>query len=87
MTHNAYSVPAAACIAALLIGASAGMAREIHVATTGSDSAAGNKASPYLTINKAASMAQPGDTVTVHAGTYREWVKPQRGGIGSDIWT
>jgi hypothetical protein len=25
-------------------------------------------------------VAQPGDTVTVHAGTYREWVKPARGG-------
>lgn len=58
--------------------------REIHVAKTGSDSASGNQASPYLTINKAASVAQPGDTVTVHAGTYREWVKPPRGCTGED---
>jgi len=55
-------------------------AREIHVAKTGSDSASGAQASPYLTIGKAAQVAQPGDTVTVHAGTYREWVKPVRGG-------
>jgi alpha-N-arabinofuranosidase len=55
-------------------------ASEIHVAKTGSGSASGTVAQPYLTINKAASVAQPGDTVIVHAGTYREWVKPVRGG-------
>jgi len=55
-------------------------ASEIHVAKTGSDLASGSHARPYLTINKAASVAQPGDTVTVHAGTYREWVKPIHGG-------
>jgi len=57
-------------------------AREIHVSKTGSDSASGSLSSPYLTINKAASLAMPGDTVTIHAGTYREWVKPIRGGTG-----
>jgi len=55
-------------------------AREIHVSKAGSDSASGSYAQPYLTINKAASLAQPGDTVTVHAGTYREWIKPICGG-------
>ena len=35
----------------------------------GSDSAFGNDAQPYLTINKGASVAQPGNAVTVHAGT------------------
>jgi len=65
-------------------GASDVTAREIHVVTTGSDSGSGNQSSPYLTINKAASVAQPGDTVTVHAGTYREWVKPVRGGTGEE---
>ena len=59
-------------------------AREIHVATTGSDSGAGSQGSPYLTVGKAASVAQPGDTVIVRAGTYREWVKPARGGTGED---
>jgi hypothetical protein len=55
-------------------------ASEIHVSKAGSDSASGSSAQPYLTVNKAASVAQPGDTVIVHAGTYREWVKPVRGG-------
>jgi hypothetical protein len=55
-------------------------AREIHVSPTGNDSAAGTQAEPYQTIGKAASVAEPGDVVTVHAGTYREWVKPARGG-------
>jgi len=53
---------------------------EIHVAKTGNDSHAGSLESPYLTIGKAAAVAQAGDTVIVHAGTYREWVKPLRGG-------
>jgi len=57
-------------------------AREIHVAKTGSDSASGNQTGPFMTVNKAASIAQPGDAVTVHAGTYREWIKPPRGGSG-----
>jgi alpha-N-arabinofuranosidase len=71
------------CIAATLGGTGAS-AREIHVATTGSDSNPGDHAGPLLAISKAASIAQPGDTVIVHAGTYREWVKPPRGGAGED---
>ena len=43
-----------------------------------------NGAQPYGTISFAASMAQPGDVVIVHAGTYREWVKPPRGGTGDE---
>jgi len=66
---------------AVWIGVTGGaFAREIHVAKTGNDSAGGNRAQPFLTIDKAASVAQPGDTVIVHGGTYREWVKPARGG-------
>jgi alpha-L-arabinofuranosidase len=72
------------CLATLLalpfaIG-SLSMAKEIHVATNGHDSATGTQSAPFQTISKAASIAQPGDIVTTHAGTYREWVKPPRGG-------
>jgi len=70
----------AAFIAVIVPGFSDVSAREIHVAKTGSDSGSGSQVSPFLTINKAASIAQPGDIVTVHVGTYREWIKPLRGG-------
>jgi len=59
-------------------------ARQIHVSKAGRDSDAGDRSSPYLTISKAAQVARPGDIVTVHAGTYREWVRPARGGTGED---
>ncbi len=53
----------------------------LHVATSGSDSADGSEAAPFRTINRAAAVARPGDTVVVHGGEYREWVTPRRGGI------
>jgi hypothetical protein len=71
-------------IAGVLFAAGGTFAREIRVAKTGSDAAAGGATRPYLTISKAASVAQPGDTVVVHAGVYREWVKPSRGGTGEN---
>ncbi|GIH22294.1 hypothetical protein Aph01nite_06040 [Acrocarpospora phusangensis] len=58
--------------------------RRLHVATTGNDAGAGTAAQPYRTIGKAAQEAQPGDTVVVHAGLYRETVRPARGGAGED---
>ncbi|AEE45884.1 DUF1565 domain-containing protein [Cellulomonas fimi] len=52
----------------------------LHVAVTGSDLADGSAEAPFRTINRAAAAALPGDTVAVHAGVYREWVDPPRGG-------
>ncbi|MCZ7430003.1 right-handed parallel beta-helix repeat-containing protein [Micromonospora sp. WMMA1949] len=57
------------------------MASVFHVATSGSDRADGCAERPFRTINRAARVAQPGDTVVVHAGEYREWVKPRHGGL------
>ena len=57
------------------------MTFELHVATTGSDDADGSAQRPFRTINRAAAAARPGDTVVVHAGEYREWVTPRRGGL------
>ncbi|RCX12195.1 uncharacterized protein DUF1565 [Anaerobacterium chartisolvens] len=54
---------------------------EYHVAKTGCDQAQGTEQHPFLTINKAASVAVAGDTVTVHEGVYREWVKPKHKGL------
>ena len=53
----------------------------LHVATTGSDAADGSADRPFRTIGRAAAVARAGDTVVVHAGEYREWVKPRRGGL------
>ena len=55
-------------------------AKEFHVSVNGSDNNDGSSSRPYKTISAAARMAQPGDVITVHEGTYRERVTPPRGG-------
>jgi len=55
-------------------------ATEFHVAVTGKDTDAGTPSAPFRTIQHASDLAQPGDTITVHAGTYRERINPPRGG-------
>lgn len=55
-------------------------AKEYHVSVKGSDANIGSEVAPFRTINWAAQKALPGDTVTVHNGTYREWVNPLNGG-------
>lgn len=55
-------------------------AAEYHVAINGNDANAGAAPRPLRTISAAALLAQPGNTITVHAGTYRERVTPPRGG-------
>jgi parallel beta-helix repeat protein len=45
-----------------------------------SDTADGSVDHPLRNINAAAQLAQPGDTITVGAGIYHEWVSPARGG-------
>lgn len=55
-------------------------AADLHVASNGNDANAGTQAAPFRTIQHAADLAQPGDTITVHEGVYRERVNPPRGG-------
>jgi len=55
-------------------------AGEYHVSVSGSDDADGSMKNPLKTIGAASRMARAGDTITVHAGTYREWVDPLYGG-------
>jgi alpha-N-arabinofuranosidase len=55
-------------------------AAELHVATSGDDSHSGAKDAPLRTIQRAADLAQPGDTITVHTGFYRERITPPGGG-------
>jgi hypothetical protein len=64
----------------ILMSTSSLIAREYHVSVSGSDKYDGSSATPFKTINYAAQIAQPGDVITVHAGTYREWINPARGG-------
>ena len=51
-------------------------AKNFYVAPSGDDAASGSLEAPYLTIQKAANMTQPGDTVWIRSGTYREAVTP-----------
>jgi alpha-N-arabinofuranosidase len=55
-------------------------AKEYHVAKNGSDNNKGTAEAPLLTIQAAADLAGPGDSITVHQGIYREEIVPPRGG-------
>lgn len=52
-----------------------------HVSKSGSDKNPGTESQPFLTIGAAAKVLRAGDTVIVHEGEYREWVRPEEGGI------
>lgn len=64
----------------LLFNSFESFSKEFHVSIKGRDGNNGAPASPFKTIAAAVAVAFPGDTITVHAGTYREWVNPLRGG-------
>ena len=58
-------------------------ANTYYVSPTGSDtgSNSGGINDPFMTINHAAQIAQPGDTVTIRAGIYREEVVPKANNV------
>ena len=56
------------------------MSNIYHVAKNGSNQNIGTKEFPFLTIQRAADIALAGDTIIVHEGEYREWVRPRNGG-------
>ena len=60
------------------------MNQVFHVSVWGNDNFPGTDEKPFATISKAAAVAETGDKVIVHEGTYREWVKPAHSGY-SDI--
>jgi alpha-N-arabinofuranosidase len=64
----------------MVLGSSGLLAREFHVSVAGSDTNDGSVQKPLRTISAAARLAQAGDLVTVHTGTYRERITPPRGG-------
>jgi hypothetical protein len=57
---------------------------EYHVSKNGNDGFTGSTAYTFRSIQKAADIALPGDTIIVHAGVYREWVNPVHGGTEKD---
>ena len=59
-------------------------AQKYHVAKTGKENNNGTLQSPFLSIQTAANIAQPGDIITIHEGVYRERVNPLRGGTSDD---
>lgn len=60
-------------------------AETFHVAQSfsASDDNLGTMERPWSTISRAARTLEPGDTVVIHGGVYRECVKPARGGSQS----
>ncbi|MBL7186317.1 MAG: carbohydrate-binding protein [Phycisphaerae bacterium] len=68
----------------IVLACTAGSAKEYHVSQSGSDTHNGSASTPFKTISAAARMAQPGDTITVHEGVYRERIDPSRGGTSAD---
>lgn len=49
----------------------------------GNDSNIGSQIQPFKTIQAASNIAQPGDTIMVQPGIYRERVSPPRGGLSA----
>ena len=79
--YSSLAVTIGGSASAATISAEAVTSAEIHVsAANGDDSAVGSATHPLKTISAAVEKAMPGTTVVVHAGVYREWVKPPRGG-------
>ena len=48
-----------------------------------SDAGPGTAERPWKTVSKAAEVMEPGDVVVIHAGVYREHVRPGRNGTAS----
>jgi len=71
-------------VSLLVAFAMTAQAREYHVSVKGNDNNAGSESAPFRTIGRAAQTAYSGDVITVHAGVYREWVNPPRGGDSDD---
>ena len=64
----------------LIVVGMSSIAREYHVSVKGNDNNTGSESTPFKTIDRAAQAAYPGDVITIHAGVYREWINPPRGG-------
>ena len=69
-------------VAASMLLAPAAMAAEYHVAIDGSDANTGaDEDNAFATIKCGTLALHPGDTLTVHEGTYRDIIVPDRNGL------
>ncbi len=68
----------------LVLFAGPASATVYHVSSAGLDENPGTEAGPFRTISAAASIAEPGDTITVQEGVYRERLNPPRGGSSAE---
>ncbi len=59
-------------------------AQNIYVSKDGNDMNDGSESSPYLTLGKAANIAEAGDVVHIGEGTYEETLKPANSGTVSN---
>ena len=66
--------------ALLLAPLAALQAAEFHVAQHGRDANAGTEAEPFATLQAGVNQLQPGDTLLVHGGVYRETITLPRSG-------
>jgi hypothetical protein len=80
LNRRTFSARRLAVVLLPVLLAHAAWAREFHVSVKGNDGNDGSASRPYRTISAAAMVAQAGDVITVHEGTYRERVTPPRGG-------
>ncbi len=55
-----------------LVASGEAFAATYYVSPTGSDSSSGSASAPFKTIQKAANIVNPGDTVIVKDGTYTD---------------
>jgi hypothetical protein len=73
--------PTHTILAALLLAPPAVLhAADFHVAPTGDAANPGTRAQPFATIQAAVNRLQPGDTLLIHGGVYRETVTFPRSG-------
>jgi parallel beta-helix repeat protein len=80
------SLLALAAVSAFSLFCASAAAAEHHVSQRSpraSDAGPGTEGQPWKTISKAAEVMQPGDVAVIHAGVYREHVRPARSGIAS----
>lgn len=66
-----FSLTIRAALALLFFGSVNAYAATFYVAPTGKDTNPGTAAAPWLTIQRAANVVNPGDTVVVQPGTYK----------------